>query len=97
MQVLPRLRQSLHACAEELKTHRTFRRLHSQQLWVPFRSFLRTAPGLSLWRITSSMTYNTPSLTNMMSISIERPSIDLGNHFKAEAMYEQAINLPELS
>jgi hypothetical protein len=31
------------------------RRLQFQQLWVSFRIFLRSAPGLSCWRVTISI------------------------------------------
>ena len=42
MHLVPRRWQVIHVeSAEEAKVHRTFLRLHSQQLCVPFRSLLR--------------------------------------------------------
>lgn len=47
-----RLQLSQIVPVEGLKMHRTLRRLHSQQLRVPLRTFLRFVWGPSSWSIS---------------------------------------------
>lgn len=62
MQLVPWYWQLLQMVVlDAVKMHLTFRRLHSQQLWVPLRVFLRFGPavGPSVCAFSSAMSGST--------------------------------------
>ena len=68
-QCVPRRWQPMHtASAAEPKLHRIFRRLHSQQLFVPFRIFRRLASGDSTSEPLGRLTPLTSSGSEVLRI-----------------------------